>query len=118
MDVTPRSFGDALVCVVAHGRSLLTASRWACEADLQFEARTSHPLTTKEHTMNKDQIKGTVKDITGKVQEAAGKTMNNKEMQLKGLQKQVVGSAEKAIGDAKQDVKNASDAVKHAVKAP
>jgi uncharacterized protein YjbJ (UPF0337 family) len=72
---------------------------------------------TKVH-MNKDQIKGTVKDIVGKAQEAAGKAIDNKEMQLKGMHKQVVGKAEKTIGDAKQGVKNLSDAVKDQIKRP
>jgi uncharacterized protein YjbJ (UPF0337 family) len=67
--------------------------------------------------MNKDQIKGTVKDLTGKAQEAAGKVIDDEEIQRKGLQKQAIGSAEKAIGDAKQGVKNVADAMKHASKA-
>lgn len=67
--------------------------------------------------MNKDQIKGTVKDLTGKAQEAAGKVIDNKEMQAKGLHKQVAGNAEKAIGDAKEGVKKFVDAAKNATKA-
>jgi uncharacterized protein YjbJ (UPF0337 family) len=76
------------------------------------------PFTFKKVTMNKDQIKGAVKDLTGQAQEAAGKAIDNKEMQVKGLQKQMVGSAEKAIGDAKQGIKNFGNAVKHATKTP
>ena len=38
--------------------------------------------------MNKDQAKGTVKDIAGKVQQEAGKLTGNREQQAKGLQKQ------------------------------
>ena len=68
--------------------------------------------------MNKDQINGTVKDLTGQAQTAAGKAIDNKEMQAKGLQKQMLGNAEKAIGDAKQGVKNFTDAAKHATKKP
>lgn len=62
--------------------------------------------------MNKDQVKGTVKDIVGKVQRAAGKAIDNKEMQVKGLHKQVEGNAEKAIGDTKQGMKNVRETVK------
>jgi uncharacterized protein YjbJ (UPF0337 family) len=68
--------------------------------------------------MNKDQVKGAVKNITGIAQEAAGKAVDNKEMQAKGLQKQVVGTAEKAVGDIKQGLKEAGDAVRNATKKP
>ena len=57
--------------------------------------------------MNKNQVNGTVKDLTGKVQEEAGKLVGNKEQQAKGLIKQVEGKAEKALGDAKEVVKDA-----------
>lgn len=56
--------------------------------------------------MNKDQIKGIVKDIAGKVQEEVGKLVGNKEQQTKGLGKQVSGKIEKIYGDAKEDIKN------------
>lgn len=56
--------------------------------------------------MNKNQIKGAVKDVAGKVQKEAGILSGSKEQQVKGLNKQISGKAEKAYGDAK-------DAVKH-----
>jgi uncharacterized protein YjbJ (UPF0337 family) len=56
--------------------------------------------------MNKEQIKGTAKDVAGKVQEATGKILGNKEQQVKGLQKQVSGTAEKTYGDVKEIVKD------------
>ena len=43
--------------------------------------------------MNKDQVKGTAKDIAGKVQEGAGKVTGDREQEAKGLSKQVEGSA-------------------------
>jgi len=57
--------------------------------------------------MNKDQVKGTVKDIAGQVQEEAGKLVGSKEQQIKGLGKQIAGQAEKNYGDAKEVVKKA-----------
>lgn len=57
--------------------------------------------------MNKDQVKGAIKDIAGKVQEEAGKLVGNKEQQAKGLQNQVEGKAEKRLGDVKEIVKEA-----------
>jgi uncharacterized protein YjbJ (UPF0337 family) len=61
--------------------------------------------------MNKNQIKGAVKDIAGKVQEEAGELAGSKEQQAKGLNKQISGKAEKAYGDVKEAIK---DATKHA----
>ena len=58
--------------------------------------------------MNKNQVKGTIKDLAGKVQEEAGKLMGNKTQQVKGIGKQVAGKAEKSYGDAKEVVKDAS----------
>ena len=60
--------------------------------------------------MNKNQIKGTVKDLAGKVQEETGKLIGNREQEIKGIHKQVTGQAEKRLGDVKEIVK---DAVPH-----
>jgi uncharacterized protein YjbJ (UPF0337 family) len=56
--------------------------------------------------MNKDQVKGVVKDVAGKVQEQTGKLVGSKEQQVKGLSKQISGKVQKAVGDAKQSVKD------------
>ena len=56
--------------------------------------------------MNKNQVSGTVKDLTGKVHEQAGKLVGNKEQQAKGLLKQAEGKSEKALGDVKEVVKD------------
>jgi uncharacterized protein YjbJ (UPF0337 family) len=57
--------------------------------------------------MNKNQVKGAVKDIAGKVQEEAGKLTGSKEQQAKGLNKQIAGKTEKAYGDVKEAIKHA-----------
>ena len=59
--------------------------------------------------MNKDQIKGTVKDLTGKVQEEAGKLVGSKEQQVKGLDKQISGKVQKAVGDVEEAVDKAAN---------
>lgn len=59
--------------------------------------------------MNKDQIKGTAKDIGGKIQEEAGKITGSKEEQAKGLANQVEGKIQKGVGDAKEAIKDAAD---------
>ena len=56
--------------------------------------------------MNKDQVKGTIKDIAGKMQEEVGKLVGSKEQQAKGLGKQISGKTEKNYGDAKEVIKN------------
>lgn len=57
--------------------------------------------------MNKDQVKGAVKNIAGKVQEEAGKLAGNKEQQVKGLNRQITGQAQQDYGNAKEVVKDA-----------
>jgi uncharacterized protein YjbJ (UPF0337 family) len=59
--------------------------------------------------MNKDQVKGTAKDIAGKVQEGAGKLVGSTEQQAKGLGKQVEGNVQKEYGNAKEAVRDAVD---------
>lgn len=56
--------------------------------------------------MNKNQVKGILKDVAGKVQEKAGQLVGNKEQQVKGIGKQISGKAEKTYGDAKEIVKD------------
>ena len=58
--------------------------------------------------MNKDQVKGTLKDAAGKVQETAGKVIGSHEHQHKGIEKQVEGKAQKAVGDIKEVVRDAT----------
>jgi uncharacterized protein YjbJ (UPF0337 family) len=57
--------------------------------------------------MNKDQVKGTAKDVAGKAQEGAGKLVGSEEQQAKGLAKQGEGKLQKGVGDAKETVKDA-----------
>jgi len=56
--------------------------------------------------MNKDQVKGAVKNAEGKVQEQVGKVVGNKDQKVKGLTKQVSGKVQENVGDAKQSIKN------------
>ena len=55
--------------------------------------------------MNKDQVKGAVKDATGKLQEKVGEVTGNTDQQDKGVVKQVEGKVQKAYGDVKEVVK-------------
>ena len=62
--------------------------------------------------MNKDQIKGTTKDLSGKVQEKAGELMGSDKQQIKGLKNQVEGKIQKAIGDVKEALDDTLDGAK------
>ncbi len=57
--------------------------------------------------MNKDQVKGSVKEVAGKVQSKAGELVGNKEQQAKGLLKEAEGKTQKSVGNAKEVVKDA-----------
>lgn len=58
--------------------------------------------------MNRDQIKGTAKDIAGKVQRKVGEATGNAEQQVKGGAKQVEGKLQKGAGDVQQAAENAN----------
>jgi uncharacterized protein YjbJ (UPF0337 family) len=58
-------------------------------------------------TINKDQVKGELKDLGGKIQEEAGKLIGSKEQQAKGLKHQAEGKLQKGVGDLKEAVKKA-----------
>lgn len=55
--------------------------------------------------INKDQVKGRVKEAEGTIKEAAGKTVGNEKLEAKGKVQKVLGKAQAAFGDVKQDLK-------------
>ncbi|MFS0756991.1 CsbD family protein [Noviherbaspirillum sp. 1P10PC] len=58
--------------------------------------------------MNKDQVKGAVKDAAGKVQRKAGEAMGSNKQQAKGMAKQAEGKMQKAAGDMKDSAVKSS----------
>jgi uncharacterized protein YjbJ (UPF0337 family) len=52
--------------------------------------------------MNKDQVKGSIKDVAGKAQEKLGEATDSKEQQAKGAANQVEGKVQKKAGDVEQ----------------
>ena len=52
--------------------------------------------------MNKNQLKGTAKDVAGKLQEKAGKLVGSKDQQVKGLSKQISGKVQRDLGNLQQ----------------
>jgi len=55
--------------------------------------------------MNKDQVKGRMKEAQGKVKEVAGKAVGNKTLEEKGRVQSAVGKAQAGYGDLKRDLK-------------
>jgi uncharacterized protein YjbJ (UPF0337 family) len=53
--------------------------------------------------MNRDQAKGTMKDVAGKIQRKTGELTGSTSQQLKGAARQVVGKVQKAVGDVRED---------------
>jgi uncharacterized protein YjbJ (UPF0337 family) len=62
-------------------------------------------FTPKGVIMNRDQVKGTVKEAAGKVQQKAGQLLGSKEQQARGLKKQMEGHIQKTAGNVKDAVK-------------
>jgi uncharacterized protein YjbJ (UPF0337 family) len=57
--------------------------------------------------MDKDRVKGKVKDIAGRVQRQAGEWTGNEEDQVKGSAKQVEGKVQNIAGRVKDAGRNA-----------
>lgn len=62
--------------------------------------------------MNKDQLKGSVKDIAGKAQEKVGEMTGSEKQQIKGLKNQAEGKIQKGVGDVKEAFHDANEATK------
>ena len=58
--------------------------------------------------MNKDQVKGSVKEAAGKVQKSVGELVGNPMQRGKGAAKEAQGRAQQVLGDAKELVKDAT----------
>jgi uncharacterized protein YjbJ (UPF0337 family) len=57
--------------------------------------------------MNKDQVKGAVKQAAGKVQSKLGDVVGSTDQKSKGAVKEVAGKAQKKMGDAKEVMSDA-----------
>lgn len=59
--------------------------------------------------MNKDQVKGTIKEVAGKVQKNTGDALGNTSQEAKGMAREVEGKVQKNLGDAKETLKDAAN---------
>jgi uncharacterized protein YjbJ (UPF0337 family) len=55
--------------------------------------------------MNRDQVKGTLKDAAGKAQRVVGDAIDSPKQVIKGVAKQTEGKIQKAVGNAREDSK-------------
>jgi len=62
----------------------------------------------KAMSVNKDQIRGRVKQAKGNIKEAAGKLLGNEKLRAKGKVQKILGKAQAKFGDVKQNVKDAA----------
>ena len=58
--------------------------------------------------MNKDQVKGALKEAAGKVQEKTGAVIGSDKQRAKGLVKEAEGKTQKKVGDAKEVIKDST----------
>ncbi len=58
--------------------------------------------------MNKDQVKGAVKEVAGKVQGKLGDVTGNTTQKVKGLVNEAAGKAQKKVGDLKEAIADSS----------
>ena len=56
--------------------------------------------------MNKDQVKGRIKEAAGETQEQFGKLVNSKEQVAKGHAREHAGKAQKAAGDLREQARD------------
>ena len=57
----------------------------------------------QEIEMNRDQVKGTMKDVAGKIQRKVGEITGSTSQQIKGGAKQVAGKVQKTVGNVRDD---------------
>ena len=52
--------------------------------------------------MNRNQVKGSIKDVAGKLQRKVGRITGSGGQQIKGAAKQIEGKVQKGIGNAQE----------------
>ena len=68
--------------------------------------------------MNKDQVKGKVKDLVGRIERQAGEWTGDEKKEVHGTMKQAEGKIQNAWGNAKDAGKKAADEAKAPSKSP
>lgn len=58
--------------------------------------------------MNKDQVKGRLKEAKGEIKKDAGKLVGNKSLEAEGVIDKATGKVQSALGDGKNAIKKKS----------
>lgn len=66
--------------------------------------------------MNRDQIKGGLKDTAGRIQRKFGQLFGNERQEAQGATTQVEGKTQKTVGDATDTLEKATKNVKDSLK--
>jgi len=66
--------------------------------------------------MNKDQVKGRIKEAAGETQEHLGRLVGSKEQEAKGHAREVAGKVQKNVGDAREAAEDAAEDARDALK--
>jgi len=61
-------------------------------------------------SVNRDQVRGRVKEAKGKIKEIAGRLVGNEKLEAKGEGEKILGLAQATFGDTKQKVKETKKA--------
>ena len=61
--------------------------------------------------MDKDEVKGKLKDVSGRIERQAGEWTGDKEMQGEGAAKQAEGKVQNAFGKVKDAARDAKDKI-------
>lgn len=56
--------------------------------------------------MNKDQVKGRVKEAGGTIKQVTGKIVGNEKLEEKGRVEKIAGKVQAGYGDIKRDIKS------------
>jgi uncharacterized protein YjbJ (UPF0337 family) len=65
-----------------------------------------HSLCKEYQTMDKDRVKGTVKQVEGTVKEQLGKLTGNTSLEVEGKIEKTEGKVQKAFGEAKDALRS------------
>ena len=59
--------------------------------------------------MDKDRVKGAVKNVTGKAKTAAGKALGDEKLKNEGRADRVKGKVQNTVGGIKDEIRDADD---------
>jgi len=66
--------------------------------------------------MNRDQVKGGLKDTAGRIQRKFGQLFGSSRQEASGVETQVEGKTQKGVGDARDALGKAKENVKDSLK--